>query len=182
MVSILLHLAGYVPFVLQILDGETVVFQVPGSVDVSIDEPGRYYLWNNYRTVFEGRSYCFTEELPNGLVFSLSEESSGGTVPMQPNSSISSESGSQKKSSIGYFDVTQAGQYKLDVSGDAQEHIFSFEKSLFQNACVWVGAIIAGSLLALAAALGALALFVLGIIDLARGSKAVTKPVQATSQ
>ena len=52
-----------------IFQSDDITFRAPGSVEVTIEKPGRYYLYNNYSAVFEGRSYSFDEKLPNGLSF-----------------------------------------------------------------------------------------------------------------
>lgn len=165
-----------IPFFLQIQE-EGEVFRGPGvSRTISIDEPGRYYLWHNYSTVFEGRSYSFPEELPDGLSFSLTEQPSGNKIPMQSGSGFSEESGSRKKSSIGYFEVTEPGRYTVTISGNTEQRIFSLGKSSIDDLLGFFikGAI--GMVIALGAAIAAAVLIILGIVQLCREHKTANNP------
>jgi len=176
-IGMALPLALFIPILFQ---DDNIIFRAPGSVEISIVEPGRYYLWNNYVSVFEGRSYSLGPELPNGLTFSLTEKDSGSTVPIKSDLSISSQIGNQKKSSIGYFELTNPGQYILKVSGNTEERVFSFGESLFGNSLQLFGGIIIGFLLGFVTTVGGLLLIVFGVIDLIRESKSVNQGVQAT--
>jgi putative Mn2+ efflux pump MntP len=176
-IGVVLPFAFIIPIFFQ---EDDAILRAPGSVEITIDKPGRYYLWNNYSTVFEGRSYSFDKELPNGLSFSLIEEDSSSTIPMKSDLSISSASGSEKKSSIGYFKLMKPGQYTLSISGNTEERIFSFGESIFGNVVLFIGRIMIGVLLAVAAVVGALVLIVLGIIDLVRESNSDRQGVEAT--
>lgn len=57
--------AVILPLVLS--DWSETQFLVPGSAEFLAEEPGRYYLWNDHQTVFEGFSYNRSESLPDGL-------------------------------------------------------------------------------------------------------------------
>lgn len=171
----ILFVAGMVwPFAFTIplfFQSDDITFRAPGSIEIFIEEPGRYSLWHNYRTVFEGQSYSFGEGLPHGLSFTLVEKDSGSTIPMESDSTSSSESGNQKKSSIGYYELTTPGQYTLSISGNTEGRIFSFGKSIFDNSLLFLGGIALGILFSIAATTGALLLIIFGIIDLVRETK-----------
>ncbi len=143
-------------------------FRVPGSMEITVEKPGRYYLWNQYRTIYEGRSYSFDKELPGGLSFSLTEKASGTAVPLETGMNISSESGNRRKASIGYFEVPRPGTYIISVTGNTEERILSFGKSIFESVLLFFGGMTLAILLAIAAAVGSLILLVFGILDLAR--------------
>jgi putative Mn2+ efflux pump MntP len=171
-IGMLMPFAFIIPLFFQ--DSGTT-FCTPGSVEIKVEKPGRYYLWNNYYTVFEGRSYSFDKQLPGGMTFSLVDKKNGSDVPMQTGSGMSSESGSQKRASVGYFDLPEPGQYTLSVTGNKQARIFSFGKSLFGNTIFMIGGMIIGFIFTFAAAIGALILIILGIIDLVRDTKSAHK-------
>lgn len=169
------------PFVILIplfFQGDAITFRVPGSIELTIEEPGQYYLWHNYNTVFEGQSYSFSKELPHGLSFALVEKNSGLSVPIQSDLSLSTESGSQKNTSIGYYELTHPGQYTLSVTGNTDDRVFSFKKSIFENGLLFFGGAILGMILAFVAGIGALVLIIFGIIDLVRESKSAKPGVQ----
>ena len=172
--GVLFLLGMTVPLVIIIpifFQEDDMILLSPGAVEISVGQTGRYYLWNNYSTVFEGRSYSASKELPDGFLFALTENSSGQKVPLQTDLSISSECWGHKKSSVGYFEVKNPGQYILDISGNTEDRVFSFGKSVFGNIFLFAGKMILGMLFAFAATVGAIVFIVLGIIDLARDSK-----------
>src|SRR5689334_4638125 len=65
-------------FVLNIDKG--VQFVGPGRYTAEFDKPGTYVVWNDYRTVFGGRSYDESEKLPSGVVVEVRNASSGETL------------------------------------------------------------------------------------------------------
>jgi hypothetical protein len=167
--AMLLPFACVIPFF--VLEGKDRIFRAPGSIEVSVEKPGRYYLWDNYSTVFEGRSYSFEKELPNGLVFSLIEKESGSVIPLNADSSVSSDSGNQKKVTVGYFELTRPGTYLLSITGNTETRIFSFGRSLFGHIILIIFGVLFAVTISFAVAIGSFVFIVLGIIELVRESK-----------
>ncbi len=52
--------------------------------------------------------------------------------------STSSSSGRSSKNSIGYFEIGEPGQYKVEVIGKSDERVFSFERSDIGKALVLI--------------------------------------------
>lgn len=116
---------GFMIFTLMLNRQAPRQFLVPGSVEVVVEKPGRYYLWNNHQTIFEGRTYDTSESLPGGLEMTISDER-GQKIPLIPDGSVSSQNGAMSKSSIGYVEVTTPGRLDVLVEGNADERVFSF--------------------------------------------------------
>jgi hypothetical protein len=171
MVGLVIPFACFIPMFFQ---EKGSALQAPGSLEISIKTPGKYVLWNNYSTVFEGRSYSFRKELPNGLSFSLNEKSSGSQVPFQSGPGMLFTSGSEGKASVGSFEVAKAGRYLLTVTGNPEKRIFSFERSLLGKAGSFFLFLVLGILLSFAAGAGALVFIVLGIVDLVRENRTLS--------
>ncbi|MGI6240494.1 MAG: hypothetical protein ACOYJW_00970 [Candidatus Omnitrophota bacterium] len=172
--GILFFVAGIIPFAFVIpifFHGERPVLRAPGTIEISIKKPGKYVVWNNYNTTFEGNTYFFGKELPGGLSFSLNEKFSGTTIPFQTSSGTTVTIGEEEKVSVGYFKVTNAGQYKLTITGDAGNRIFSFEKSMLENVGNFFLALIGGIVLAIILLVVAVVFIIQGIIELGRESK-----------
>ncbi|XOF34470.1 MAG: hypothetical protein ACL93V_04015 [Candidatus Electrothrix sp. YB6] len=106
-------------------------FIVPGSIQVAVKEPGRYYLWNNYQTVFDGRSYNRSEELPDGMNIRFTNAETGEPFAFIASSSISMSSGSSAKRSIGYIEVQKPCRIALDITGESDQGVFSFSRAVF---------------------------------------------------
>jgi hypothetical protein len=92
-------------------------FLIPAKVEISIEKEGRYYLWNNYETVFEGKIYSVDEDIPHEITISLIDKSGTKKSEFVPDFSTSSSNYGSNKKSIGYFDIDKPGQYFLEISG-----------------------------------------------------------------
>jgi hypothetical protein len=101
-------------------------FLIPAIVEISIEKEGRYYLWNDYETVFEGKTYSVDEEIPHDITISLMDKSGTKKSDIVPDFSTSSSSFGSNKKSIGYFDIDKPGPYLLEISGQTQPRVFSF--------------------------------------------------------
>lgn len=182
-IGVIVFIAGIILPLIPIIEvffQDDITFQAPGSIEVSIGEPGEYCLWHNYKGVFKGQSYSFERQLPEGLSFFLTEKESGSTVPMKTDSSVSSESGSKKKASIGYFEIKNSGKYLLSISGNAQKRVFSFGRSISEKIFSILGNILISLVFAFIAVIVSFVLIVLGIIDIVRIPKSDTQIVQDT--
>jgi len=103
-------------------------FKIPGSIQVTAEKPGRYYLWNDFRTVLDGRTFNQSEHIPNGLNISV-EDSNGRKLAFVSDTSISSTNGSSAKNTIGYVEIEHPGKVTVRVSGGSEERVFSFSQS-----------------------------------------------------
>ena len=144
-------------------------FTIPGQAIVTIEKHGRYYLWNDYQTVFEGRSYSSSEELPGRLEISLLEKEAGDPIEFVSSQSITSSSGDSHKNSVGYFEVDEPGSYILSVFGETEPRVCSFSKSFFNAKSVLI-CMIAG-LLEMVMGIGGFVLIVIGVISIVKDYK-----------
>ena|SRR6185312_15855960 len=103
-------------------------FKVPGSIQVTVEKPGRYYLWNDFRTVYKGQSFNRSEHIPDGLNIHIAD-SGGHPFNFLSDTSISSTNGASAKNSVGYVEIEHPGKITVQVSGNTEERIFSFSKS-----------------------------------------------------
>lgn len=138
-------------------------FRVPGSIRVDVDEPGRYYLWNEYKTIFDGKTYNRSQSLPDGLVIRIFNADTGRPIPFETDTNISSTTGARASNAIGYIDLEQPGTVVIDVSGGDQERIFFFSRSILQTLMMRVFGSVVGAMAGLLAGLG---LIIWGVIRL----------------
>ena len=103
-------------------------FKVPGTAQATIEKPGRYYIWNNYETVYKGRSYSRSEKLPDGMEIRI-KDSDGKLFDFVSDSSTSSNGMGSSKKSIGYIEAKSTGKVDIEVTGGNEERIFSFAQS-----------------------------------------------------
>jgi hypothetical protein len=109
-----------------------VQFMVPGSRDFNLTAPGKYVLWHETETIFQGRTYS-GGQLPNGLLMQLSNTASRTIIPLVPDQSTTVRSSGSSRRSIAAFTVTTPGPHVLSVKGQAPQMVFSFGKSEWRN-------------------------------------------------
>ncbi|MEM7791760.1 MAG: hypothetical protein AAF546_10190 [Verrucomicrobiota bacterium] len=139
-------------------------FVIPGSHQVIVEKPGRYYLWNDFQTVYDGKSFSRSEHIPDGLVFIVTDDA-GKTLPFNSNTSTSSSSGSSSKKSIGYVEVSAPGKLTVSVTGDTEERVFSFSQSIFPKLFL---AIMGGGMISMLVAFIGFGIGVWGVVKLVR--------------
>ena len=173
--AVVVPLAIVLPLVLG--NKNQIQFMIPGSAQVVVAKAGRYYLWNDYRTVFEGKSYNRSEAIPDGIEITIRNEGTGERLDFVSDLSISSSGGSGSKNSIGYVEVHAPGRVGVEVLGGNEERIFSFSRSL-----LWVllGFILGGFGLFMILGLSGAGLTIWGIIKLVRSSTPVSNPTKGT--
>lgn len=142
-------------------------FKIPGRTQVIVEEPGRYYLWNDYHTVFEGKSYNRSETIPDGLEFKIRNKETSKSFKFVSDLSISSNRGSHSSNSIGYVEIAGPGRVEIDIVGGSEERIFSFSRSVFTPL---LALIVCGSLLSMASCFLGFGFVVWGIVKLVKSN------------
>lgn len=130
---VLLVLGGFVIPLLLVLSlvlgkPHEIQFKIPGSSQATVEKPGRYYVWNDFQTVYNGTSYNRSESIPDGIKIRI-HNSQGELLTFVSDTSMSSSAGSSSKNSIGYVEVQSPGEVRIEVSGGNEERIFSFSES-----------------------------------------------------
>lgn len=143
-------------------------FKAPGRTQVMVEEPGRYYLWNNYHTIFEGKSYNRSKRIPDGMEFKISNQETNKPFDFVPQLSISSNRGMKSSNSIGYVDITTPQNIEIEILGGAEERIFSFSRSVFSTQ---LGLIIGGALLTMLICSAGFALSIWGMVKRVNSKK-----------
>jgi len=165
-------LGGFViPFVLILPlfrnESANTQFLIPGSKEVIVEKPGRYYLWNDFQTVYDGRSFSRSEHIPDGLEIAVTDDT-GKTLAFNSDTSTSSGSGRNSKKSIGYVEVSDPGKLMVSVSGDSEERVFSFSQSIFPKMFL---AILGGGTASLLMAFIGFGIGIWGVIKLGRNKR-----------
>jgi hypothetical protein len=142
-------------------------FKVPGTAETSVDAPGRYYLWNDYRTVFDGKNYDQSQNIPNGMEFRI-RDAEGRQLQFISAGLISTSSGRSSKQSIGYVEVTGPGKIEIQVTGGDEERVFSFSRSGFLKL---IAVILGGFGVSMLAGLTGFVLIIWGLVKLVKGNK-----------
>lgn len=153
------------PLILR--SSNAVQFKIPGTIEATVAKPGRYYLWNDFRTIYEGKSYDRSESIPDGIEIRI-HDSKGELLPFVASTSISSSAGAGSKTSIGYLEVENPGKVKIEVSGGNEERIFSFSEFVFPK---MFGLFFAGFGLSILVALSGFGIMLWGIVKLIRADK-----------
>lgn len=126
-----------------------VQFIVPITFQTTVNEPGKYYLWNVYQTIHEGKSYNQSTDIPNGAQIIISDANGNPFEFKSDGASISGNNSSTYYNNIGYVEIETPGEIIIKVTGIKQPRIFSFSRSLIMEkfrhliggfaACVFLG-------------------------------------------
>jgi len=126
---------------------EGTQFLAPGSVTLTVGQPGEYVIWDEQVTFFNGKSYQSSEDLPGGMQIAVRDAQSGRTFQFSPSSGGAETIGNVKRKSIGEVSLNSPGNYIIEVSGGFPERVFYVRRSA-------VSAVLSG--IAVCAALGLL--------------------------
>jgi hypothetical protein len=166
-VVILIFGAFVVPllFIFPLFFGKSneVQFKVPGTFEANVEKPGRYYLWNDFQTIFDGKSYNRSESIPDGMQITI-RNSSGTELHLVTDTSISSNSGGSSQKSIGYVEIASPGKLEIVVTG-GDERILSFAPS---NLLKILGLILGAVGLTALVAIGGVGIGIWGIVKFLR--------------
>jgi len=137
-------------------------FVVPGTTQIQADQPGRYYLWNDYQTVYQGTSYNESETIPGGMNISVTDDQ-GKQLAFISDTTISTTRGSSASNSIGYVEVKQPGKLDVSVSGNLNRRVFSMSQFSFFKV---FGLIAGGACISILLFVGGAGIGVWGLIKL----------------
>ncbi|QDT03982.1 hypothetical protein K227x_23680 [Rubripirellula lacrimiformis] len=108
----------------ELIDGAALDPQtkVPGTVTAEIDSPGRYYVWDNHWTMFDGERLQYDAEWPDDARIAV-RDASGEELKFVPDASQNWSIGNNEKTSVGYVDVPLATTIQLDVDDVGRDRI-----------------------------------------------------------
>jgi hypothetical protein len=129
---LLCALGGPVVFVVYLITtlGSGHQFLAPGATTLDSDKSVKYALWYDNVTFFQGHAYTFPGDLPNGLRVRILEHGTDREVPMAKGFEVSASSGSDQRRSVGDFTLAGPGTYRIEVTGDFEQRVFSVRRSL----------------------------------------------------
>ena len=103
-------------------DGGTQ-FVAPGSKTLDLRK-GRQVIWNDHVTVFEGRSYDSSRNLPDGLQITVTD-GSGRSVTLRGTTGATVKGGGTERVAVMDFEVLQPGRYTITARGDFPPRVLS---------------------------------------------------------
>jgi len=103
-------------------------FLVPGRHTARLDRPGKYLVWNDYQTVFQGRSYDESEKLPPGVRISVLDKAGGQSLAVTASHGATSSMGNTSSVAVSQFEIVQPGSYEIVVEGDFPQRVFSVSR------------------------------------------------------
>jgi len=127
-------------------------FLAPGKLAFDVEHPGKHLVWNDHRTVFQGRTYDVPEQLPDGLRIRVTEIASGSPLEVRSSRGASSKTGEAERVSIASFKVTAPGRYEIAVEGDFEPRVFSVGPNILPQLFVTIAGVLGAVLLALTGA------------------------------
>jgi len=133
LIGVALNVAVVVSFIWGLRDSG-ISFVGPGETTVTIPKPGDYTLWNQSKTFIDSQLRTFPDDLPSGTTIQVMKLPEGTLVPMHGGvSSMESQSGGTRRVSVGQITFQSPGQYKVAVSGLAEQRAFYLDQGNFQR-------------------------------------------------
>jgi len=102
---------------------EGAQFVAPGRQTLTLDS-GEHVVWNDFITVFEGRSYQSSKALPDGVQITVTD-GGGASVVLRRASGATYKGFNTERVSVMKFDIARPGRYQIAVRGDFQPRVFS---------------------------------------------------------
>ena len=163
--TLVVPLLFILPFMFE--KSSEVQFKAPGTCETSVEKPGRYYLWNDFRAVYHGKSYNRSKSLPDGMEIKI-QNSDGSLLQFVSDTSISSNSNGSSKNSIGYVEIKAPSKIKVEVSGGDEDRILSLEQF---NLSKMFGFMIAGFGVSALVTIGGIGIGIWGILRLVKSNQ-----------
>ncbi len=124
-----------------------IEFVVPGTFAFEISKPGRYALWHDHATRFQGEVFSVDPRLPSGVRIRILGPQ-GPVELRRPHGTTTTRDGQTKRVLIDGFDATVAGRHEISVEGSFPRRVLSVgpDNILYAIACVigGVGAVLLG--------------------------------------
>ena len=124
--------AALVAWFVLALDGGTQ-FLAPGRQVVELDRPGKYVVWNDYRTLFQGRTYDESERLPENVSITVLDPASGTALVVAPSGGMRSDMLDAVKVSVATFEIARPGRYEIIIEGGFPQRVFSVSRDFLFN-------------------------------------------------
>jgi uncharacterized membrane protein len=132
--------------------GEAQQFLAPGKLVFDVARPGKHLVWNDHRTVFQGRTYDFPEQLPDGLRIRVTETASGRPLEVSSSRGASSKTAEAERVSVASFEAPAPGRYEIVVEGGFDPRVFSVGPNILPQLFLTIGGVLGALLLGLTAA------------------------------
>lgn len=121
-------------------------FIVPGSYELSIEEPGTYTIFHEYRTNIDGKYYETDEEI-SGLSLVLENEADGSMIELSSSGNSQYGNNGREGVSIASFRAKEPGTYILSAQyedGQGPDVVLTISKDFVKSLLFGIGSVIAG--------------------------------------
>ncbi len=109
---------------IQLVGGAALDLQtkVPGTVTAELDASGRYYMWDNHWTMFDGERVKYPADWPADAKVAV-HDVNGAELEFIPDASQNWSIGNNEKTSVGYVEVPTATTIRLDIDDVGRDRI-----------------------------------------------------------
>jgi len=105
-------------------------FVAPGAKTFTLTEAGKYVLWHEAKTDFEGKHYSSPPALPDGVTIKVVQEETGQELPLEKALNASESTPSHESHSICTFTIDSAGDYGVTVTDLDSPRVLKVRRSV----------------------------------------------------
>jgi hypothetical protein len=126
--------AGYIIYGMAMADSFRFQLLTPGEKEFEIPETGKYVLWNEFQTIYNGQVFSSSTNLPSGLKIQLTDLKTGTVLPFSTSSfSASEEINGVQRHLVGTYQLVAHTKYRLSITGQFAQRIFYFRDSQLKH-------------------------------------------------
>ena len=105
-------------------------FRVPGKHTFELEQPGKYIIWNDVSTVFDGQRYLFPDELATEITVIVIGEDQQQRIPVEDATGASERGPTTTRYSLFSFEIDNPGTYTVIVKNLGANRIFTLRPSI----------------------------------------------------
>jgi hypothetical protein len=126
--------AGYIIYGMAMADSFRFQLLTPGEKEFEIPETGKYVLWNETQTTYNGQAFSSSTNLPSGLKIQLTDLKARSVLPISMAAfSASEDINGIQRHLVGTYQLVAHKKYRLSIIGQFPQRIFYFRDSQLKH-------------------------------------------------
>jgi hypothetical protein len=126
-IGIVLNVVAVISSLSMFRDKGTSFF-APGETVVNITKPGSYTLWQETKTIIDGKFITFSDDFPSDTTIKVVKQPEGTDVGLRRNAMTTMEANGTRRVSIADLTFSSPGAYRVVVTGLSERRALYLEE------------------------------------------------------